>query len=90
MVYVDDMLTFSKLQEKLDEMVDNFGAKFEVSESKKIEGFLSISIEDEGYLIKMHNAPMNEEMLEYFKIKDCNEVTASSPARLDLRQEGAR
>lgn len=54
---------------------------------KGVNPFLGISIADNVDRVKLHNRPKTERILDHFKMRLCNPVSASLPAGFDLSCE---
>lgn len=78
--YLDDISLFSSTQRALDSIVHRIRASYKIRVTDCIESLLGISIVEEDEKILMHNEPMIEEVLKFFKKEDCNSVSTPLPA----------
>lgn len=75
LVQVDDILLILKTDEVLQRVMDHFKKSFYIRICRKIEKFLVFSMVDRADCIQLHNTPMVERTLAYFRMWDCKALS---------------
>lgn len=88
LVYVDDILLACKQMDILQEITEKIGSTFQIRIENSVKKFLGIIVERNQITksIKIHNAPMVDELLVRFNMSNSRRVSTPLPQGAVINQ----